>query len=270
MRKLFTKALLGLVLLLTTAARADLLVDPVFVPKVGCGGGGSTVLLMPFSGTNGSTGSPGMDDISPAAHGTASVNNSAQISTAQFKFSPSSLLTAPTDDFIFYTASADWGLSAANSDQFTIEYWIRYSSIVGNRVSISLKGVTDGLFGFVIQNNLASSDELDFAWSPTGLFAGIQVVTTSGAALTTGGFIPIAVTKDGTGTIRIFINGVIKASATPANSVIFNPGSPGVLSIGGTAAGGNAQDGWTDEVRIIKGFACYTANYTPSTIPFPP
>lgn len=269
MKKYIAALLLSFIITLSPAQAQFGACLPAFCnspPPSSCGGN-NVVLLMPFSGTNGSTGSPGMDDISPAAHGAANVNSGAQISTAQFRFGPSSLLIAPTSDFIFYPSSSDWGISAANSSQFTIEFQIDYSSIANNRVAIGLTHVADGTFGFVIQNNGAS--ELQFAWSPTGLFADIQTLTTSGAGLTTGAFIPIAVTKDNTGTLRIFINGLIKASSTPANSVIHNTGVTGI-SIGGTTSASNSQDAWIDEVRIVKDAACYVANYTPSTIPFPP
>src|SRR6516225_7956565 len=88
---------------------------------------GNVVLLMGFEGTNGSTGAPGMTDESPAAHGTGAIAGTTSISTAQFKFGTSSLISDGNSD-VNFADSADWKLSSANSDQYTIECWIRLSN----------------------------------------------------------------------------------------------------------------------------------------------
>jgi len=237
-------------------------------------GGGSgdpfwadVVLLMPFDGVNGSTGSPGMDDISSFAHGTANVNGAAQISTAQFEFAPSSLLTAPTDDFAFFTASPDWNLSPANSSPFTIEFWAYFNTFTAGRIMLGLSHVADGTFGFWLRTSGIS--ELSFLWSPTGAFADIQTITSSGAGLFTGGQIPIALTKDSSGTFRFYTNGMMVGSATPANSIIHNPGAPAILSIGGAVAAGASVDGWEDELRITKAARYTGSSYVVATQPFP-
>ena len=80
----------------------------------------------------------------------------------------------------------------------------------------------------------------------------------------------LAADKDASGTIRIYVNGVPKSSNTPANSACqsgtfeLDLGALGIF-------GGNALDGWLDEVRITKGIARYKTDrgFTAPTAAFP-
>ncbi|TIT84704.1 MAG: LamG domain-containing protein, partial [Mesorhizobium sp.] len=78
----------------------------------------------------------------------------------------------------------------------------------------------------------------------------------------------IAVDKDSSGKIRLYVDGSVFASATPADSTIFN--STGALEIGRALATA-VYDGWIDELRITKGVARYASDsgYTPATSAFP-
>ncbi|MFB0964748.1 MAG: hypothetical protein QMC36_03520 [Patescibacteria group bacterium] len=75
-----------------------------------------------------------------------------------------------------------------------------------------------------------------------------------------------AVTRSGT-TIRVFLNGVLTASAT--NSTSFD-GNSGSMQIG-AFNGGYFFNGNVDDVRITKGYARYTADFSSSlpSAPFP-
>jgi YD repeat-containing protein len=69
----------------------------------------------------------------------------------------------------------------------------------------------------------------------------------------------VALADDGT-TARLFINGVLQASRATWPKA----DSPSLLRIGGSYIAGDREfDGYMDDVRVTKGLARYTANFTP-------
>ena len=83
-----------------------------------------------------------------------------------------------------------------------------------------------------------------------------------GTMPTTGTWTHIAITRSGT-TARMFYDGTQVASATTAHDFVdaaFYIGQDG---------GSNAFIGYIDDLRITKGYARYTANFTPPTAAFP-
>ncbi|RWO20649.1 LamG domain-containing protein [Mesorhizobium sp.] len=233
-------------------------------------GGGSNdpnfanvVMLLGFEGADGAT--TATDD-SISAH-TLTFNGNAQIDTGQFKYGTASLLCDGTADFVSAPDSADWDLSDANSDPFTIECWIRRATLSLDRTIISQSAA--GQVAFSLRHpNVLNTTEIVFNLSNTGA-ANDVVVTTSGAALTAGNWHHVAVDKDSSGKIRVYANGVMRGSATPGNSAMFN--STAILTIGADSTGARSLDGRIDEVRITKGVARYASDsgYTVPTAAFP-
>ena len=222
---------------------------------------GNVVLLMGYEGANGATSGPGMTDESPAAHGAASSVTLTTIDTSQFKFGASSLHPSNAAGDIQFPNSTDWRLSTANSDQFTIECWFRLST------SLSSDGQLVGWGQFLGTPHswsfrLKTTGEMEFMLSTDGTSFAVDIIT-SGAAITTGVWYFATVDKDATGKIRIYRNGVMVGSSTPANSVMFTTSV--VLSIL-APPGDNGFVGWLDELRITKGVARYASdNPTGST-----
>jgi hypothetical protein len=241
-----------------TATAVTSVADPSF---------SNVVLLMGFEGVNGSTGAPGMNDESPSAHGTAVIGTSTTISTAQFKAGVSSLNLAATSSFIDFPDSLDWTLSTANSSQFTIETFIRFSSITASLRAIIGQWGTIGNRSWALELTSSDTTNLTFSFSTDG--TAITTVTTSGAALVVNTWYHLAVDKDATGKIRIYRNGVMVGSATPANSAFFN--STTAMGPGLATGGASAMNGWFDELRITKGVARYASDtgFTVPTVPFP-
>jgi hypothetical protein len=75
----------------------------------------------------------------------------------------------------------------------------------------------------------------------------------------------IAVTRSGT-TVRLFINGTQVASGTSSTNIV--PTGCGFYS-GINAFTGACLNGYVDDLRITKGYARYTSNFTPPTAAFP-
>jgi hypothetical protein len=225
-------------------------------------------LLLGFEGTNGST---TIVDESPAAHGFATPHNTAQISTAQFKFGASSYVGDGVGATrITYPDSLDWQLSAANSDQFTVEAFIRPN--VTNNVDRGLlwQGFSVGSLAWAFGTTPGGSNgELVFSGSTTGAAFDWTAIS-SGITWVAGQWYHVAADKDSSGKLRVYRDGIMVASSTPADSSMNN--STEILAIGGDTAGGTRSwNGYMDEVRITKGYARYASDggYTVPTEAFP-
>jgi hypothetical protein len=240
-----------------------LLSDPAFLAASGGVSGptdpyfSNVSLLLHGDGTNGST--TIVDSSSNNFSLTA--NNGAQISTAQAQFGPSSIeflsttntgLSVPSNN-VFQFGTGDW----------TVEAWIyqrtlaQYSTLfeVGNHINSD---------GFVILTGSDSSNGLSvysnaFFKAPTrGTMITNQwqfvTVSRSGNALyfSVGGVIdtPVTFVRDLTSTATVSVAypyGFVPLANN--NSYRFN--------------------GYIDDLRITKGIARYTSNFTPPTAPFP-
>jgi hypothetical protein len=234
------------------------------------GGGGPTdpnfanvKLLMGFEGSNGSTGAPGMTDESSAAHGTATVNTGASISTAQFKAGASSLFLDGASDILF-TDSSDWDFGAG---LFTIEGFIRphalpaFNQFICNQWSI-FDGDQSWVF-YVATNKLA--------WLMTATGGGGAAVGMTGTTtlVIDSSQYHACVDYDGS-KYRLYLDGVMEGSySTP--TTIHN--SSLALAIGSAANGITSANyaGYLDELRITKGVARYASDsgFTVPTVPFP-
>ena len=76
----------------------------------------------------------------------------------------------------------------------------------------------------------------------------------------------VAICRDGN-TIRFFVAGVLRS--TIAFSSTYAQVVEETLFIGRATNGTSPLTGWLDEIRITKGVARYSANYTPSNVRFP-
>ena len=173
----------------------------------------------------------------------------AQISTAQTKFGGGSMAFDGTGDYL--TAP----FSVANqfgTGDFTIEFWLYraggsiYQTILDTRSS----GTASPWAVLLNSSNqpyiLISSD------------------ITSSIAVASATWTHIAICR-ASGTLRIFNDGVMGYSG--ANSTSMMPTGP--LRIGKTIDNVYDLNGYIDDLRITKGYARYTANFTPPTSALP-
>ena len=181
----------------------------------------------------------------------------AQISTSVVKYGTGSLAFDGTGDWLSTTALPNLVLGGAD---FTLECWVYISSYTSY-----------GMF-FGQWNNAATQNWVFRQYSTTGRLM-LTVVTnlgqidiTSTNAIGTGSWVHVAATRSGS-SFRLFINGTQDGSATSTG--IVNSTSD-YFSVGGT--GGSNSDtmtGYIDDLRITKGYARYTGNFTPPTAAFP-
>jgi Concanavalin A-like lectin/glucanases superfamily/Putative phage tail protein len=225
------------------------------------------VLLLGFEDLDGSTGAPGFTDESSRHQGTATVTGP-QIDTAQFKFGASSALITGTLPLATFHGNSDFDLSNSNSDQFTIECWARFTSFSSYNTLVG-KSLGNIEWLFAAFHGSLGTGGLTFQSTTTGLAIDVDV-RSSDTVLSPGIWYHLAVDKDSTGKIRLYVNGTPVGSATPADSSI-NYNSLNNVIIGSTGFGGNPLNGWIDEVRITKGVARYKtdASFTSPTAAFP-
>jgi hypothetical protein len=205
-------------------------------------------LLLHGNGTNGST---TITDNSPSPKTVTAVGN-AQISTAQSKFGGASIAFDGTGDYL--TVPAQDAFNFANND-FTLETHIRVANTSGFKsiIAIAYDNSGGGLF-------------FGLAGSTLSLY-GINgsTLVASGGDITADVWAYIALTKS-SGVYRIWLNGANTATSTTNNTAIILNNS---VSIGAGFAGAFPFNGYIDDLRITKGIARYTANFTPPAAPFP-
>ena len=86
----------------------------------------------------------------------------------------------------------------------------------------------------------------------------VVTVASTGALLGASTWYHLAVDKDLSGKIRLYKNGVMVGSATPANSAFAFDAFNDQIHIGSAGLhGGAALNGWIDELRITKGICRY-------------
>lgn len=146
---------------------------------------------------------------------------------------------------------------------FTVEYWVYMSALNTYSVPISYGGVTTPSGGDIA------------GWSPwTGYGGtpgqlGFNTNTTSLGpfnTLSTGAWYHIAFTRSGT-SVRCFVNGTQQGSTT-TNSIDMN-NSAVPLNIGAGHSNGTPLNGYLNNVRVTRGIARYTANFTAPVAAFP-
>lgn len=203
------------------------------------------------------TGSDEALDRSNSAHVTTFVGG-AGIDETTVKFGDGSLHTDGVGDYLTIPDSDDWELG---SGDFTLEGW----------VNVDAGANTDGLMGRDATGG-ASNRYVMFV-DPTGLlgfFAGASAfspVIEGTTDLRGAGWVHWAVTRAGN-VFRIFIDGVQEDTRTDSFTIatsneLFH------ISTDPTAASDRSLGGYQDDIRITKGVARYTANFTPPTEAFP-
>ncbi len=176
---------------------------------------------------------------------------------AQFEFGTSSLKLTGGSDKVTLPDSANWDFGTGD---YTIEFWMRESvdgdydviDVGHGSPSGSAKGV-----GIRLGSGNASVS-----------INGVNNVLLATPTFTAGTWYHIALVRNGGGANNtvLYINGTSAVAATNTDDIT---GSTEGVTIGAwNNAFGNPFQGWIDEVRISKGIARYTGNFTPPVAAF--
>lgn len=208
----------------------------------------NTVLMLNLNGSNGST---NFTDSSVNAH-TVLGNGGVQISTAQSKFGGASAYFDGSGDWLSSADSEDWNFT---NTSWTVEMWIRPEST----------STRQHLFG---QHNWGDTASLAIEYNPTKITAYLHNQAISATqfdfnyTFSTNTWYHILIERDGN-TVSGYVDGNFISSGSYSDTLSNVSKS---LTIGADDGGDNANyQGYIDDIRVIKGKALYTTNFTAPT-----
>lgn len=216
-----------------------------------------TKLLLHLDGPEGSVTASDYIDSSASAH-TIGRAGEATFKYAVNKFGPSSIYFDGLGDYLTANDNNDFDFGNGN---FTIDWW-EYRTDAGSGKPAIMRDSGGNFTPFMLGIS-GSSNNLFGNFSTNG-----TSMTSQGAnmgSLTVNTWVHFAVTRSAN-TTRFFRNGVQTDATSTLSSAL--PDSTLPLSIGWwhTSANGDYYyQGYMDEIRISKGIARWTANFTPST-----
>lgn len=212
------------------------------------------ITYLPFNGPNNST---VFDEWSGKV---VTPFGNVKISTTQSKFGGASALFDGSGDYLTLPASSDLDFGASD---FTIELWVRFNSIATTQGVFATHALSSGHTPVLIY--LTGGNMLFFSSSTLGVWDVANAATIK-SGVAAGVWYHVAVCRAG-GNIRLFCDGVLVNTVTVNGALL--PLSGNTPSIG-QWAGGSWLNGHLDDLRISKGVARYTANFTPPAAPQEP
>lgn len=204
----------------------------------------------------------GSTDITDATENhTVTVHGATHHEVDQQQFGASSIYFSGTNDFLSIPDHADFEF--ADGD-FTVEMWVRLT--------------TTGVYQYLFNKYASVGDNRGWTWYITNtnkLFfyatddgyggGGHEINVLGTTSLTNGVWYHLAAVRNGT-SFKIYLNGTEEASVTSALSIFDSATALYLNDSDGT--GTDAQAMYIDEVRVSKGIARWTANFTPPDNPY--
>ena len=175
----------------------------------------------------------------------------AQISTTQSKFGGSSMYFDGTGDWLVGNfASKD--LYSFGTGNFTVEMWVYTSNLSNYQTLLDTRASDSQIAWCLFIDNTGKPYWYDAS--------GVQLSST---AISSNTWTHLAIARSGS-TLKMFLGGTEVFSGTNTNSQ--NP--TGTFYVGRNAVNAFLYTGYIDDLRITKGVARYTANFTAPTAPF--
>jgi hypothetical protein len=176
----------------------------------------------------------------------------AKISTTQSKFGGSSMFFDGTGDYLSVADNVNLELG---SGDFTLEGWF-YGTSAGSTDNIIVAKCSAAYAPYWV--SFYGGNSIKFCASSTNSSWDVANNVSFGAP-TLNTWNHFAVSRSGS-SIRLFLNGVLGATVTTSASLT-DHASP--FTVGSQFNGANPFTGYIDDLRITKGYARYTANFTP-------
>ncbi|OGW69577.1 MAG: hypothetical protein A2036_04300 [Omnitrophica bacterium GWA2_50_21] len=202
----------------------------------------NAVLVLHGNGTDGSTTFTESSD-SPL---TVTANGNAQIDTAQSKFGGASGLFDGAGDYLTIPSNSVFDFGTGD---FTIDFWVRLNSASAGQCFIdrnetadfAVRYAGDGTLRFEIE----SSTVVSTSWSPSANV-----------------WYHIAAVRSGSD-CKLFVDGT-QIGSTGTNSANVTGTTQVAIGVLATSLAHNLN-GWIEELRVSKGVARWTSNFTPPT-----
>jgi len=138
---------------------------------------------------------------------------------------------------------------------FTIEMWLHVPSSIGQSDSFFMINTTSGTGKLLLYRRYTNNTII--------LWTGSDEIISS-SAIPTEEWVHLALTRNSSNLITLYLNGVNVGTAT--NSTTFSTGGNG-LRLGAENGLGYEYQGYLRDVRVVKGSEIYTSNFTPPTEP---
>jgi len=181
--------------------------------------------------------------------GDAHVENSAK------KYGTGSMQFDGTGDYLFVQGLDN--LEFGTGD-FTVEFWLNTSNLDVVPFDCRPASTQGDYLTLYIDTNGA------LRWEE----GGANRIISSNGAISTGTWYHIAATREGTNS-KLFLDGTqVGSTYTDSTNYLIPSGRPSIGAQGRTV-GNSGVNGYIDDLRITKGVARYTANFTPPAAKLP-
>ena len=215
------------------------------------GGGGIDAYTVLMAHMNGTDNAQVFTDSSDSEH-TMTANGNVKTENTQKKFGETSAYFDGSDDYITLASNPNF---AFGTGDFTIDLWVRFLDTSTFRPLVCIYSQSsDAIYWDIYNGNMrlylfgTGYAALIKAWSPSiGTWYHIAFVRSSG----TGYFF-----VDGT---------ILDASGAMATDIADNSNP---LAVGAAIYDSRYFNGYIDELRISKGIARWTENFTPPSAPY--
>jgi hypothetical protein len=157
-----------------------------------------------------------------------------------------------TGDYLTVPDHEDFNMGSEN---FTAECWIYPTASPSQPI---IMGQWSGNYSWALETSNNSSRYLRFLTNSGGIADNV-----SSTAVPLNQWSHIALVRNGTSFVA-YLNGISVVSSTVTGALA---NSTDALSIGANASGSYAFQGHISNVRLVKGTAVYTSNFTPPTAP---
>jgi hypothetical protein len=161
----------------------------------------------------------------------------------------------------YLLSKSESSLYAFGTGDFTIEMWI---------YPTSLTSAEGGTVIFYDQRPLSTDGNYPVIYMQSGQLRYFvnNADRITGSTLSTNTWYHVAVCRSGTST-KMFLNGTQDGSTYSDSTSYLNGADRPVIGTRGHTLGDNDYIGYIDDLRITKGVARYTANFTPPTAALP-
>ena len=166
---------------------------------------------------------------------------------------------------VYFDGSGDYLVASNNTDtfgtgDFTLEGWIYRTETGGTWQSIVAQRL-----------NASSTSANEFAWGVHSsgymyFYSDAQLASTAAGVINLKQWHHIAFTRSGN-TLRQFVDGIQQVSGTSSNNFTYAPLSIGNNADAPAASGSEFLTAFLSDIKITKGTALYTSNFTPPTAP---
>jgi len=175
---------------------------------------------------------------------------------------PSSVYLDGVNDYLFVTNNSGFNFG---SGDFTVECFVYPNNVTDDEQLLV------GLYGYSVNRRswymALSGSTLELRWSNDGGLGSIVTINSASGVFVPNSWHHVAFVRNGS-SIKGFVNGVEVISTTYTQALYNNTVDPVSIGVTGPSYSNDSEfAGYISNVRIVKGTAVYTSNFTPALLP---